>query len=262
MLPLLAGLSHRGPTLHLPGRTQRPPPRGRFEIQEDAMSTDYLMPLISTAKISLRPSQKAIKRAALALAAGARNRRRGRLWLRLSHHRPLPGIDRRRLRQGRLHDHLAESVRLHRAGAGRRQPAGQGRPVAGPDRRSRFPRRAGSGACRCRCGRSRGAQPRCADRPAAADHRTGNRRRRRRRSQPAIRAGRTGPLRRPDEDRLRHHSARAADRRGVAREDRAVAARASPAWSRRSARSTFSPPNAPRPWRSSIAPARSNIRRR
>ena len=56
-------------------------------------------------------------------------------------------------------------------------------------------------------------------------HRTGHRRRRRRRSHPEIRAGRTGPLRRPDEDRLRHHPARAADRRGVARKDRAVAAR-------------------------------------
>ena len=29
------------------------------------------------------------------------------------------------------------------------------------------------GPCRCRRGRGRGAQPRCADRPAAADHRTG-----------------------------------------------------------------------------------------
>ncbi len=41
--------------------------------------------------------------------------------------------------------------------------------------------------------RGRGAQPRCADRAAAAGDRTGQRRRRRRRSQPAIRAGRNRP---------------------------------------------------------------------
>ena len=53
----------------------------------------------------------------------------------------------------------------------------------------------------------------------------GKRRRRRRRSQSEIRPGRTGPLRRPDEVRLRHGPARAADRRGAARKDRAIAAR-------------------------------------
>ena len=215
-----------------------------------------------TSKIGLRPSQKAIKRAALALAAGARNRHRRRLWLRLSHHRPLPGIDRRRLRQGRLHDHLAKGLRLHRAGAGRRQPAGESRADSGPDRRPRFQGGARFRPCRRRCGRGRGPQSRCPDRPAAAGHRTGDRRRRRRRSQPAVRPGRTGPLRRPDEDRLRHHSTRAADRRSVAREERAIAARKIRSrWPRRG-RSTFSPPTAPRPWRSSIAPARSNSRRR
>ena len=44
------------------------------------------------------------------------------------------------------------------------------------------------------------------------------RRRRGRRSRAEIRAGRPGPLRRPDEDRLRHGAARAADRRGAARQ--------------------------------------------
>ena len=56
------------------------------------------------------------------------------------------------------------------------------------------------------------------------DHRTGHRRCRGRRSQSEIRAGRTRPLRRPDEVRLRHHPARPADRRGAARKNRAGAA--------------------------------------
>ena len=41
--------------------------------------------------------------------------------------RPLPGLHRRRLREGRLHHRRAEGVRLSRRGAGAGQPAGQGR---------------------------------------------------------------------------------------------------------------------------------------
>ena len=70
------------------------------------------------------------------------------------------------------------------------------------------------------------------------------------------------PLRRSDEDRLRHHPARPADRRGAARKDRAGAARPVRPARRASGRSTFSPPTAPRPWRSSITPAPSRSRRR
>ena len=84
-----------------------------------------------------------------------------------------------------------------------------------------------------------------------------HRRRRRRRSQSAIRAGRTNPLRRPDEVRLRHGAARPADRRGAARKDRAIAARQIRADRRAEARSTCSPPSGPRRWRNSITPARS-----
>src|SRR6478736_9781562 len=48
-------------------------------------------------------------------------------------HRAISRIHRRRLREGRLHDHRAKSVRLYRRSPGRRQPAGQGRAVAGTD---------------------------------------------------------------------------------------------------------------------------------
>ena len=181
MLPIFPGLSHRSGhcIFGVPGALRR----GRRPDQEDAMSTT-LMSLRCKQKISLRPSRRRSSGPLWRWRLPRRRRRCG-FRLRLSHHRPLPGIDRRRLREGRLHDHLAESVRLYRAGAGRRQPAGQGRPVAGPDRRARFPSRARAGACRCRGVGGRGAQPRCADRAAAADHRTGRGRHRRRRSQSA-----------------------------------------------------------------------------
>ena len=70
----------------------------------------YLMSLKSIPKISLRPSRQAIKRAALALALRARRRRGCGLRPQLLHHRPLPGIDRRRLCEGRTPRSIAPKV--------------------------------------------------------------------------------------------------------------------------------------------------------
>ncbi len=213
-------------------------------------------------KNCLLPSRQAIRRAALALAvalgvAGAANFGYGYFTT----GRYLESTDDAYVKANSTIISPKVSGYIAR-GAGRRQSAGQGRPGAGPDRRPRFPHRAGAGASRRRGFRSRGAQPRCAARFAAADHRTGQRRRRRRRSQFEIRPGRTRPLRRPDEDRLRHHPARPADRRGAARKDRAGAAQQIRAAGGARGRSTSSPPTAPRPWRNSIARARSRSRRR
>ena len=106
-------------------------------------------------------------------------------------------------------------------------------------------------------------QPRCADRPAAAADPAGSRRGRRRRSQPEIRAGRTGPLRRSDEVRLRHHPARPADRCGACarRPPQLQHGQVRPARGAAEDRSSHRP-SAPRPSRSSTMPARSSSRRR
>ena len=176
-------------------------------------------------KISFRPSRKAVKRAALALAVALGVAGAGHFgYDYLTTGRYLESTDDAYVKADSTIISPKVSGYIAR-GAGRRQPAGQGRAAAGRDRRPRFQGRAGAGRCRCRRIRSRGAQPRCAARPAAADHRAGHGRCRRRRSQSEIRAGRTGPLRRADEDRLRHGAARAADRRGAARRHRAIAAR-------------------------------------
>ena len=60
--------------------------------------------------------------------------------------RPVPGIDRRRVRESGLHDDRAEGVGLHRRSAGERQRHRRGRPAAGAHRRPRLPHRAGRGA--------------------------------------------------------------------------------------------------------------------
>ena len=245
-------------TLHLAG-VPGAPLGGRPSDREDAMSTVSYVSDTKT-KISLRLSRQAVKRAALALAlalgvAAAADFGYGYLTT----GRYLESTDDAYVKAD-FDDHLAKSLRLHRAGAGRRQSTRQGRRLAGPDRRPRFQGRARPGPRGCRGVRGRGAQPRCADRLAAANHRAGHGRRRRHRSQSEIRPGRAGPLRRPDEDRLRHGAAGAADRRRAARQQRAIAALQSPACLRPSARSTFSPPNAPRRSHNSTAPARSKRR--
>ena len=178
------------------------------------------------AKTGLRPSRQAIKRAALALALTLGVAVRRRLRLRLSDHRaaiwnrPTTPMSKptSTIISPKVSGYIAEVL------VGDNQPVKAGQLLARIDDRD-FRTALDQAHADVAGVRSRGAQPRCADRAAAAADRTGHRRRRRRRSHAEIRAGRTGPLRRPDEDRLRHHPARAADRRGAARKDRAVAAR-------------------------------------
>ena len=121
-----------------------------------------------------------------------RPRRRG-FRLSLRDGRPVSRDDRRRLRAGRLHDGRAEGVRLHRRRAGARQPAGQGRPGAGPHRRPRLPGRARPGARQRRGRRRRDPQHRRAARAAAVGDRPGRGDHRRHPSLAEIRGGRTMP---------------------------------------------------------------------
>ena len=179
----------------------------------------------SQRKISLRPSRQAIRRAALALARRARRRRRRDFGYDYFTTGPYLEINRRCLRQGRLDDRLAEGLRLHRPGAGRPttrrlRPAscwlGSTTAISGPHSNQAHADVAGSEATVRNLNTQIALQQPIIEQGiadvAAAE---GN---------PEIRAGRTGPLRRADEVRLRHHPARPADRRGPAREDRAVAA--------------------------------------
>ena len=145
------------------------------------------------AKARLRPSRQAIRRAALAFAAALGVAAAADFRPLLPHHRPLPRNDRRRLCQSQFHDHRAEGLRLHRRGPGYRQRAGESRPVAGTDRRPRFQSRAEPGQGRRRGGRSRGKEPRRADRIAGAADPTAGGRGRCGRSHSEIRAARSRP---------------------------------------------------------------------
>ncbi len=86
-------------------------------------------------KTGLRLSRQAVKRAALALAvafgivAGAADFGYGYLTT----GRYLETTEDAYVKAD-FHDRLPEGLRLSRRGAGRRQSAGQGRPIAGPDR--------------------------------------------------------------------------------------------------------------------------------
>ena len=122
---------------------------------------------------------------AVALLAG-----RSLVRLGLLDRRPLSGLDRRRLCEGRQHDHRAESLRLSHRSAGRRQRARHGRPGIGADRRPRFQGRARSGQGRCCRSGSRGRQQAgAARRPAGRDRR------------PQRRRSRSTPRRRPSRAR-------------------------------------------------------------
>ena len=227
MLPFFAGLSHdEGHCIFAASRSALW--RGRRPIPEDAMSNlSYVTDL--QAKISLRPSRQAIKRAALALAlslgvAAAADFGYGYLTT----GRYLETTDDAYVKANSTIISPKVSGYIARS-AGRRQRAGQGRPVAGADRRPRFPTALNQAQADVAASEAAVRNLDAQIELAAADHRAAGRRGRRGRSQSEIRAGRTRPLRRSDEVRLRHRAARPADRRGAARKDRAVAAAASPA---------------------------------
>ena len=137
MLPIFPGLSHG--SRHcifaaVPGA-----------LLERGAEAEPRMPCRSRL-MSLTPKKKSpspIPEGGQAGCPGARRyarRRRGRPFrLRLPHHRPLPGIDRRRLCEGRFTDHRRQRSPATSPGSRRRQPAGQGRAAAWPDRRPRLP---------------------------------------------------------------------------------------------------------------------------
>ena len=172
MLPIFPGLSHR--SRHCIFTAYPAPPQGRAQAgTEDAMSiTSYVSD--TKEKISLRPSRKAVKRAALALAVALGVAGAGHFgYDYLTTGRYLESTDDAYVKADSTIISPKVSGYIAR-GAGRRQPAGQGRAAIGRDRQPRLQGRAGAGRCRCRRIRSRGPQPRCATRPAAADHRAGH----------------------------------------------------------------------------------------
>src|SRR4051795_11941248 len=140
-------------------------------------------------------------------------------------HGSLHAEHRRRLRPGRLHDRGAQGLGLRRPGAGRGQPAGEGRPDPGTDRRPRLQDRARPGALGGgeRPGGHR--QHRRPDQPAADPDRPGAGLARVRPRRARLRPAGPAALRHAEPGGLRFRAAVAAGRRDLPPEDRGRAGR-------------------------------------
>ena len=141
------------------------PPENKSEAAAPAP-----LPAISVAR------KGAIKRILMAGTAVALLGGRRLVWLGLLDRRPVSGLDRRRLCEGRQHHHRAKGLRLSQRRAGRRQRARHCRADVGADRRSRLQGGARTGQGRCCRGRGRARQQAGATRrPAGRDRsRQGN----------------------------------------------------------------------------------------
>ena len=136
--PVCSFLWPSPPDRHCDRRAEIPSPQARdLRPATDAPRDEHRTGRASAARQAARDS-------------AALRRLCGLVWLRLLDGRPLSRLDRRRLCEGRQHDHRTEGVRLYRAKCWSATTSGEGRPGAGPDRRPRFQGGARSGQGRCR----------------------------------------------------------------------------------------------------------------